>query len=145
MTKSELIELVASKVPRLSRNDVEAILNTILDTMGDALKDLDRIEIRGFGSFVAKERKARIGRNPRTGEKVQVPKKWVPFFTVGKELRERVNEQWSGERPSVENLISLVREDDDISLEQNDGGGSMARSEENPVTQTDSAFKEWNN
>ena len=91
MTKSELIEEVARLAPQISKRDVEIIVNTIFDTMTDALARHDRIEIRGFGSFIAKPRRAREARNPRTGEKVQVPKKWVPFFTVGKELRERVN------------------------------------------------------
>ena len=91
MTKSELIEEVARLAPQISKRDVEIIVNTIFDTMTGALARHDRIEIRGFGSFIAKPRRAREARNPRTGEKVQVPKKWVPFFTVGKELRERVN------------------------------------------------------
>lgn len=92
MTKSELIELVASKAPNFPRRDVEMIVNTMFDTMTLALARRDRIEIRGFGSFVAKERRARDGRNPRTGAKVSVPNKHVPFFTAGKELRERVND-----------------------------------------------------
>ena len=91
MTKSELIEEVARLVPDLSKRDVEIVVNTIFDSMTEALARHERIEIRGFGSFIAKERRSREGRNPRTGEKVFVPKKWVPFFTVGKELRERVN------------------------------------------------------
>ncbi len=92
MTKSELIEEVARLAPDISKRDVEIIVNTIFDTMTEALSRKERIEIRGFGSFIAKERRAREGRNPRTGEKVFVPRKWVPFFTVGKELRERVND-----------------------------------------------------
>jgi len=91
VTKSELIEEVARQAPDISKRDVEIIVNTIFDTMTAALSRKERIEIRGFGSFIAKARRAREGRNPRTGEKVHVPKKWVPFFTVGKELRERVN------------------------------------------------------
>ena len=91
MTKSELIEEVASKAPEISRRDIEIIVNTIFDSMTLALARHDRIEIRGFGSFTAKERRARDARNPRTGESVSVPRKWVPFFTVGKELRERIN------------------------------------------------------
>jgi integration host factor subunit beta len=92
MTKSELIEVVAAKAPEISRRDIEIIVNTIFDSMTLALARHDRIEIRGFGSFTAKERRARDARNPRTGESVSVPKKWVPFFTVGKELRERINQ-----------------------------------------------------
>ena len=92
MTKSELIEEVASRAPEISRRDIEIIVNTIFDSMTLALARHDRIEIRGFGSFTAKERRARDARNPRTGESVSVPRKWVPFFTVGKELRERINQ-----------------------------------------------------
>lgn len=91
MTKSELIEEVAKLAPDISKRDIEIIVNTIFDSMTDALARHDRIEIRGFGSFIAKPRRAREGRNPRTGEKVHVPQKWVPFFTVGKELRKRIN------------------------------------------------------
>jgi integration host factor subunit beta len=93
MTKSELIEEVARQVPGLSKRDVEIVVETIFETMTDALVRRDRIEIRGFGSFIAKKRRAREGRNPRRPEiKVSVPQKHVPFFTCGKELRERVNE-----------------------------------------------------
>lgn len=91
VTKSELIEEVARQQPDLSKRDIEIVVNTIFDSMTEALLRHDRVEIRGFGSFIAKARRAREGRNPRTGEKVSVPEKWVPFFTVGKELRERVN------------------------------------------------------
>jgi integration host factor subunit beta len=93
VTKSELIEEVARQAPDISRRDIEIIVNTIFDSMTLALARHDRIEIRGFGSFIAKPRRAREARNPRTGEKVHVPPKWVPFFTVGKELRERINNE----------------------------------------------------
>ena len=99
VTKSELIEEVARQAPEISKRDVEIIVNTIFDSMTEALARHDRIEIRGFGSFIAKPRRAREGRNPRTGEKVQVPHKWVPFFTVGKELRKRIN-RGVDERPA---------------------------------------------
>jgi integration host factor subunit beta len=92
MTKSELVEEVAAKVPGMSKRDVEIVVETIFRSMTDALVRHDRIEIRGFGSFIAKQRRAREGRNPRRPEvKVSVPQKHVPFFTCGKELRERVN------------------------------------------------------
>ena len=91
MTKSELIGEVAEQIPELSRKQVELLVNTIFNSMRDALADGDRIEIRGFGSFHVRERAARRGRNPRTGEEVQVAGTLVPFFRVGKELRERVN------------------------------------------------------
>ena len=73
MTKSELIEIVSARAPNFPKRDVEMIVNTMFDTMTGALAGHERIEIRGFGSFVAKERRARDGRNPRTGEKVPVP------------------------------------------------------------------------
>ena len=72
---------------------MEIIVNAVFDTMILSLERRERIEIRGFGSFIAKLRGARSARNPRTGEKVTVPMKWVPFFTVGKELRERINKK----------------------------------------------------
>lgn len=91
MTKRELIEKLAEKVNDLSLRDAEIIVNTVFDSMTEALASGDRIEIRGFGSFQVKERRARDGRNPRTGDKVAVDEKKVPFFKVGKELKERVD------------------------------------------------------
>lgn len=93
MTKSELIDELNAKTPEISRRDMEIIVNAVFDTMILSLERRERIEIRGFGSFIAKLRGARSARNPRTGEKVTVPMKWVPFFTVGKELRERINKK----------------------------------------------------
>ena len=91
MTKSELIEEVSLQMPDMSKRDVEIVVETIFESMSAALTNHDRIEIRGFGSFIAKPRRAREGRNPRTGERVHVPQKWVPFFTCGKELKDRIN------------------------------------------------------
>ncbi len=91
MTKSQLIEAVAARLQSVSKKDVEIIVDTIFNCMTDALTRDERIEIRGFGSFVSKIRDSREGRNPKTGDKVYVPKKRTPFFTVGKELKERVN------------------------------------------------------
>ncbi len=97
MTKSKLIEEVARQLPGMSKRDVEIIVETIFKSLTDALIRRDRIEIRGFGSFVAKKRRAREGRNPRKPDvKVSVPQKHVPFFTCGKELRERVNQLTAG-------------------------------------------------
>ena len=90
MTKSELIETVAGKL-KLPKGKAELIVNCIFDSMEDALKQGERIEIRGFGSFEIRHYKAYEGRNPRTGEKVDVRPKRLPFFKVGKELKERVN------------------------------------------------------
>ncbi|HUU00519.1 MAG TPA: integration host factor subunit beta [Myxococcota bacterium] len=91
MTKSQLIETVATRLQSVSKKDIEVIVDTIFSCMTDSLTRDERIEIRGFGSFVSKERDSREGRNPKTGEKVQVPRKRTPFFTVGKELKERVD------------------------------------------------------
>ncbi|GHD48164.1 integration host factor subunit beta [Marinobacter persicus] len=92
MTKSELVELIASKQTQLSVKDVELSVKSIIEHMSQSLADGQRIEIRGFGSFSLHYREARVGRNPKTGESVQLPAKYVPHFKPGKELREQVNE-----------------------------------------------------
>ncbi|HCC45324.1 MAG TPA: integration host factor subunit beta [Gammaproteobacteria bacterium] len=91
MTKSELIEHIAALQTQLSAKDVELAVKMMLDHMTEALSDGDRIEIRGFGSFSLHYRAPRLGRNPKTGEKVELAGKYVPHFKPGKELRERVN------------------------------------------------------
>ena len=93
MTRSGLISAIASKFPQLSWEDVEAAAMTILDAMSQSLCRGSRIEIRGFGSFYLTYRPPRAGRNPNTGEKVDVPAKCVPHFKVGKELKDRVSRQ----------------------------------------------------
>jgi integration host factor subunit beta len=89
--KSELIQQLADENPHLFQRDVENIVNTIIDEIGDALAEGGRAELRGFGAFSVKNRPARVGRNPRTGEKVEVEEKFVPQFKAGKEIRERLN------------------------------------------------------
>ncbi len=91
MTKSELIQILADRNPHLYQRDVERIVSTIFDEISSALERGDRVELRGFGAFSVKRREPRIGRNPRTGEAVQVAEKYVPYFKTGKELRERLN------------------------------------------------------
>ena len=91
MTKSELILRLAERNPHLYQRDVERIVSTVFDEISAALARGDRVELRGFGAFSVKNRNARTGRNPRTGETVYVAKKSVPFFKVGKDLRERLN------------------------------------------------------
>ncbi len=91
MIKSELILRLAAANPHLYQRDVERIVSTIFQEVADALARGDRVEIRGFGAFSVKSRPARTGRNPRTGEAVDVSEKFVPFFKTGKELRERLN------------------------------------------------------
>ncbi|TNC80563.1 MAG: integration host factor subunit beta [Oleiphilus sp.] len=92
MTKSELVEIIASKQTQLSVKDVELAVKTILDLMSNALATGQRIEIRGFGSFSLHHRAPRVGRNPKTGESVELGAKSVPHFKPGKELRDQVNE-----------------------------------------------------
>jgi integration host factor subunit beta len=91
MTKSELIQRLAEQNPHLYMRDVEKIVDTIFDEITDALVAGDRVELRGFGAFSVKHRDARVGRNPRTGESVQVDAKRMPFFKTGKALRDRLN------------------------------------------------------
>ena len=92
MTKSELIARLAARFPQLVVKDADYAVKMILDAMSEALVRGDRIEIRGFGSFALNYRPPRTGRNPKSGEKVGVPAKWVPHFKAGKELRERVDQ-----------------------------------------------------
>ncbi len=92
MTKSELIARLAERFPQLVAKDADFAVKMILDAMSDALVRGDRIEIRGFGSFALNYRPPRVGRNPKSGDKVSVPAKWVPHFKAGKELRERVDQ-----------------------------------------------------
>jgi len=93
MTKSELIQRLAERNPHLYQRDVERIVSTVFDEIAAALSRGDRVELRGFGAFSVKRRGARMGRNPRTGESVQVGEKHTPFFKTGKELRERLNDR----------------------------------------------------
>ena len=92
MTKSELISRLAERFPQLGVKDADIAVNVILDALAEGLTRGDRIEIRGFGSFALNYRPPRVGRNPKSGEKVQVPEKYVPHFKAGKELRERVDQ-----------------------------------------------------
>ena len=91
MTKSELIARLAELNPSLYHRDLEQLVNTVFETISEALEKGDRVELRGFGAFSLRERKARIGRNPRTGESVNVAAKTIPFFKMGKGMRARLN------------------------------------------------------
>lgn len=91
MIKSELVQKITAANPHLYQRDVERIVNVIFDEIISALAQGNRVELRGFGAFTVKHRAARMGRNPRTGETVSVPEKFVPFFKSGKEMRERLN------------------------------------------------------
>lgn len=96
MTKADLVEEV-SRALAASRKDAESIVETVFDRIVQALRGNDKVEIRGFGSFRTRQRRGRIGRNPKTGEKVEVPPKRIPFFKPSKELKQLVD---SGNRPA---------------------------------------------
>ncbi|MFQ5958544.1 MAG: integration host factor subunit beta [Alphaproteobacteria bacterium] len=91
MTRSQLIMRLAELNPHLYHRDIERIVTTVFDEISAALSRGDRVELRGFGAFSVKQRAARMGRNPRTGESVRVAAKHLPYFKTGKELRERLN------------------------------------------------------
>jgi integration host factor subunit beta len=91
MTRSKLISRLTDCFPQLSPKDTGLAVKIILDMMRDTLSSGGRIEIRGFGSFALNYRPSRVGRNPKSGEQVNVPEKWVPHFKAGKELRQRVD------------------------------------------------------
>lgn len=110
MTKSELIARIGQLNPHLYQRDVERIVSTIFDEITTALARGDRVELRGFGAFSVKQRDARIGRNPRTGESVEVDRKVIPFFKTGKQLRERLN---GGSGEGVEDDFDDDSSDDD--------------------------------
>lgn len=92
MTKAELVEKVATQID-LTRKQTEIVVNTLFQSITDSLGEGDKVELRGFGSFRVRNRDARVGRNPKSGEKVEVPAKKVPFFKAGKELRELVDDK----------------------------------------------------
>lgn len=101
MTKSELIARIAELNPHLYQRDVERIVTTVFEEITSALANGDRVELRGFGAFSVKRRDARQGRNPRTGEAVDVSEKVTPFFKTGKQLRERLNLDGGGVPPQA--------------------------------------------
>ena len=92
MTKAELVEKVANQI-NLTKKQTEVVVNTVFSSITDSLAEGKKVELRGFGSFRIRQRNARVGRNPKSGQKVDVPSKKVPFFKAGKELRELVDEQ----------------------------------------------------
>ena len=100
MTKADLIEEV-SKLAELTRNDSEVVVETIFDSIVRSLHAGDQIEIRGFGSFRTRQRKPRVGRNPKTGDRVEVPAKKIPFFKPSKELKDLVNTKGADGSPAA--------------------------------------------
>jgi len=99
--KSELVQRMAARNPHLYQRDIEHIVDAILGEITDALARGERVELRGFGAFSTKQRLARTGRNPRTGDKVPVTEKLAPFFKTGKEMRERLNRENADRGPSA--------------------------------------------
>ena len=91
MTRSELVSLLANRFPQLTAKDTEFSVSALIESIAEGLKKGDRIEVRGFGSFSLNYRPARVGRNPKSGETVQVPAKYTPHFKAGKEMRERID------------------------------------------------------
>lgn len=106
MTKADLVDKVTS-LGDLTRRDGEVIVDTLFESVIGALKSGDKIEIRGFGSFRTRQRKARTGRNPKTGEKVEVPAKRVPFFKPSKELRDSVNPKGAKAAKTLEEMQQI--------------------------------------
>ncbi len=120
MTKADLIDEV-SRLAELTRKDSEVIVETIFDSIVRSLRVGDKIEIRGFGSFRTRQRKPRVGRNPKTGDRVEVPAKKIPFFKPSKELKDLVNTGWASHRIGSSNarfsdalsaLATLARPDE---------------------------------
>src|SRR5437773_3410219 len=100
MTKADLIEEV-SKMVELTRKDSEVVVDTIFDSIVHSLRGGDKIEVRGFGSFRTRQRKPRVGRNPKTGDRVDVPAKKIPFFKPSKELKDLVNGESGAPTPAA--------------------------------------------
>ena len=115
MTKADLVEKVTS-LGDLTRRDGEVIVDTLFESVIGALKSGDKIEIRGFGSFRTRQRNARVGRNPKTGDRVEVPAKRVPFFKPSKELRDNVNKQTHGGEIAL-NLAPRIEQEIDETVD----------------------------
>jgi integration host factor subunit beta len=96
MIKSELVAQIAEQFPQMQRKDLDVAVNAIFSEITKALANDSRVELRGFGAFSVKTRDARMARNPRTGDPVKVPRKKAPYFKAGKELRDRLNEGYTG-------------------------------------------------
>ena len=100
MTKAELVERVANQI-NLTKKQTEVVVNTVFSSITESLAEGKKVELRGFGSFRIRQRNARIGRNPKSGQKVEVPSKKVPFFKAGKELRQLVDNNLRSEERRV--------------------------------------------
>ena len=109
MTKAELVEEVA-RISELTKKHSEIIVNTVFDSIIDALRKDEKIELRGFGSFRIRQRRSRQGRNPKTGDKVDVPAKRIPYFKPGKELKELINSSAQSSEPASSSVTSTGAE-----------------------------------
>ena len=121
MTKAELVEDVA-RAAELTKKDAERLVEIVFESIIDTLNQGEKIELRGFGSFRVRERGARRGRNPKTGDPVDIPAKRVPYFKPGKELKELINEEVAASSPTAP--LSFPSSDAGASTEGDDGGGS---------------------
>ena len=128
MNKSELVEKLAERA-KITKKRAEQVVNLVFEQMTEALQRGDRIEIRGFGSFTSKSYDAYTGRNPRTGETIHVPAKRLPFFKVGKELKERVDYPPGTQRPSLRER-PLDADSAGMSAAPGDDGGASASERE---------------
>lgn len=90
MTKSDLIDKIVEKHPNMTKKNIDYIINSVFSSIKDSLKNGDKVEIRGFGSFKIRDKNSKTGRNPKTGSKVEVPEKKVPYFKPGKEIKEEL-------------------------------------------------------
>lgn len=124
MTRSELIDRLASRLPHLTRRDVELSTTTILELMSSALAEGERIEVRGFGSFAVRERASRMGRNPRTGQTVALPVRRVVHFRAGRELRDRIERSAPSAPVQATPVVKTVEQHDDAMRAGAGGGGA---------------------
>lgn len=113
MTKAELVEEVA-RVAELTKKHSEVIVNTVFDSIIEALQKDEKIELRGFGSFRIRQRRSRQGRNPKTGDKVDVPAKKIPYFKPGKELKDLINKETGAELESNSDVGSRISDQSEI-------------------------------
>ncbi|MCF3935989.1 integration host factor subunit beta [Acuticoccus sp. M5D2P5] len=116
MIKSELVTRLALQNPHLYQRDVEAVLNVVLGEVTEALRERNRVELRGFGAFSVRLRGPRTGRNPRTGEPVEVAEKAAPFFRTGKEMRDRINDSGQSVRSSDHSSPRRRNQDDERTI-----------------------------
>lgn len=100
MNKSDLARLIAER-RKIHQRKADTVVNVVFEAMAEALKRKERIEIRGFGSFISKHYKAYVGRNPKTGEQIEVPAKWMPYFKVGKDLKRKINDSEAVPEPDT--------------------------------------------